>query len=108
MDDLLDEVKRFELSPHLRDDQKVALRLHETFLTDPAGLSDEVRDDTLTHFSPEQIVELTFKYVWWSTNRPNATIGPDDPHDSSRLTSYHYSEEGEYIVDPVADPATLG
>jgi alkylhydroperoxidase family enzyme len=103
IDDLMDEVLHFEQSPHLVERQKVALRLHEAFLTDPAALSREVRDDTLTHFSPEAIVELVFKFVWWSTNRPVATIGPDTPHDPDRLRSFHYSEAGEYIVHPVAD-----
>jgi hypothetical protein len=98
MDDLLDEVLRFEESPYLDERQKVALRLHEIFLTDPQGLGDELREEALARFSAEQIVELTCKFVWWSSNKPQATIGPDEPHDPDRVRSFHYAEDGEYVV----------
>ena len=53
---------------------------------------------TLEHFSPAQIVELAFKFLYWSSNRPIVTLGIDAPHDEHRLTSFHYGDNGEYIV----------
>jgi hypothetical protein len=97
----MDEVILYEESPHLAERHKVALRLHETFLTHPAGLTDELREQSLDHFTPEQIVELVFKYMWWSTNRPVATIGPDGPHDPEQIRSFHYTDLGEYVVHSV-------
>jgi hypothetical protein len=57
-----------------------------------------VREDALRCFTPAQIVELGFKMVWWSTNRASVTLGDDRPHDESRIVSFHYDEEGVYVV----------
>ena len=102
--DLMDEVIEYERSSYLAEYQKTALRLHEAFQTDPAGLADDLREQTLEHFSVEQIVELVFKFIWWSTNRPVATIGPDSPHDPEQIRSFHYTELGEYIVHAPEPP----
>ena len=53
---------------------------------------------SLAHFTPAQIVELAFKFFWWSTNRATVTLGDDAPHDADRLTSFHYDEDGAYVV----------
>jgi alkylhydroperoxidase family enzyme len=96
--DLLEDVVDFEASTVLAEQQKVALRLHRAFLTHPAGLAPDVRAQALAHFVPAQIVELAFKFVWWSTNRATVTLGDDAPHDVDRLTSFHYDEQGRYVV----------
>jgi hypothetical protein len=98
--DLLVEVRRHEVSDRLDDRQKAALRFHDAFLVDPAGLSSAVRDEVLACYSPGQIVELAFKFVFWSTNRPRAAIGPDAPHDPARIRTFRYADDGEYLVDP--------
>ena len=98
----MDEVVDFESSDVLSDAHKVALRLHRAFLTHPAGTSPETRADALTAFSPAQIVELSFKFIWWSTNRATVTLGDDvGPHDAGRLTSFHYDPDGRYVVHGV-------
>src|SRR5439155_9277986 len=96
--DLMDEVLAYETSEALSERQRVALRLHDAFLVHPGGLSAAVRAQTLEHFSPAQIVELALKFLHWSTNRPVVTLDLDAPHDENRLTSFHYAENGEYIV----------
>ena len=55
----------------------------------------------------EQIAELCLKFFWWSTNRVDVTLGGDAPHDPERLTSFHYTELGEYVPHspPVARAA---
>ena len=72
--------------------------MHDAFLVHPAGLGAGMHAATLEHFSPAQIVELAFKYMYWSSNRPVVTLGIDAPHDENRLTSFHYADNGEYIV----------
>src|SRR5262245_12940763 len=96
--DLMDEALAYERSGSLTQFQKVALRLHDVFLLDPGGLSAAARAEALEHFSPAQMVELTLKFLFWSTNRPVVVLGGDAPHDAARLTSFHYGENGEYIV----------
>jgi hypothetical protein len=94
----MDEVLAYEQSGSLAESQRVALGLHDAFLRHPAGLSAAIRSATLEHFSPAQIVELAFKYMYWSSNRPVVALGIDAPHDEHRLTSFHYGDNGEYIV----------
>jgi hypothetical protein len=101
--DLMDEVRAYEQSSTLSESQKVALRLHDAFLSHPAGLNTAAHDEALEHFTPVQIVELAFKFLFWSTNRPVVVLGGDAPHDKDRVRSFHYTDKGEYIVHPVSD-----
>jgi hypothetical protein len=96
----MDEVARYEQATTLTEPQKVLMRLHDAFLTHPAGLRPEIRAQALEHFSPAQIAETMFKFFWWSTNRATVTLGDDAPHDPTRLTAYHYTEEGEFVAPP--------
>jgi alkylhydroperoxidase family enzyme len=102
--DLAEEVDRYESSDALSEAQKAALRMHDAFLMHPAGFGEERRAEMLEHFSPAEIVELCFKFFWWSTNRASVTLGEDAPHDPDRLTSFHYTELGEYV--PHSPPVT--
>jgi alkylhydroperoxidase family enzyme len=95
--DLMEDVDRYELSAGLSDAQKAALRMHDAFLTHPRGFGAVRRAEMLEHFSPAQIVELCFKFFWWSTNRASVTLGEDAAHDPDRLTTFHYTELGEYV-----------
>jgi hypothetical protein len=101
--DLMDEVRAYERSNTLSEFQKVALRLHDAFLVNPAGLDQAAHAEALEHFTPAQIVELAFKFLYWSTNRPVVVLGGDAPHDKDRVRSFHYTDKGEYIVHPVSD-----
>lgn len=97
--DLMDEALNFEASAALAPEQKIALRLHTVFLTHPGGLTDDERAEALARLTSAQIVELAFKFFWWSSNRATVTLGFDNqPHDPDRLTSFHYDEDGAYIV----------
>jgi hypothetical protein len=101
--DLMDLVLADDDSADLAEYQRVALRLQDAFLVHPGRLDRMVRANALEHFSPTQIVELAFKFMYWSSNRPVVTLGIDAPHDDKRLTSFHYTEKGEYIVHGAAD-----
>ena len=101
--DLMDAALAYERNETLSESQRVALRLHDAFLDRPAALSAAARAEALAHFSPPQIVELALKFMYWSTNRPVVTLGGDAPHDANRLTSFHYGQNGEYIVHGAQD-----
>ena len=92
---------RVQTSDSLSDAQKVALRLHDAFLFHPGRVSAALRAEALAHFSAPQLVELALKFYFWSSNRPTVALGKlsgDAPHDRDRLTSFHYDDEGRYIV----------
>jgi hypothetical protein len=91
------EAVNFEQAETLSESQKVALRLHRAFLTYPSGARDELRGQVLEHYTPTQIVELAFKYVYWSSNRATVLLGGDAPHDPDRIASFHYDENGLYV-----------
>ncbi len=97
----MDEAVSYETSTTLTDSQKVILRLHDAFLTYPAGVGQELRAEVVERFSPVAIAEMMFKFFWWSTNRATVTMGDDAPYDAERLTPYHYTQEGEFVIDAV-------
>ena len=97
----MDEAVSYETSTTLTEAQRVILRLHDAFLSYPGGVTPELRALVLEHFSPPQIAEMMFKFFWWSTNRATVTMGDDAPYDAERLTPYHYTEEGEFVIDDV-------
>jgi alkylhydroperoxidase family enzyme len=99
----MDEVARYQESTGLSASQKAALRMHDSFLAHPAGFGRARRAEALEHFSPTQIVELAFKFVWWSTNRATVTLGDDAPRDENRVTWFHYDEQGTFIVHAAED-----
>jgi alkylhydroperoxidase family enzyme len=102
VDDLLDEVRVYEQSSLLPAHHKAAIRFTEAFLIDPNGLDDEARSRMLEHFSPEQIVELTFKLMYWSCNKALIALGIDGPVDPEALTSFHYDDQGAFILEQPA------
>src|SRR5437773_1902776 len=101
IEDLMDEVRRYERS-RLPEHQKAALRFTDAFLANPTGLDADARSELSAHFSPEQIVELTFKLMYWSCNKALIALGIDGPVDPDELTSFHYDDQGAFILDRAA------
>lgn len=79
------KVLRFEEND-FSDRQKAALRLAEAFLTLPAALSQEAKDEALKHFSAEEIVGLMFRLTSFLVNKPRAALGIDGALDPTHLT----------------------
>jgi hypothetical protein len=101
-EDLMDAALDYEQSD-LSESQKVALRLTDAFLTYPARFPAELRGTVLEHFSPADIVELSFKLCYWGSNRASTALGMDEALDEHRLTAFHYDENGEYILHVAGD-----
>jgi alkylhydroperoxidase family enzyme len=97
IDDLMPEVLRYEQSV-LPDHHKAALRYTDAFLSDPCGLTDDARAAMRKHFTDEQIVELTFKLLYWSCNKALIALGIDGPVDPEQLTGFHYDERGAFVL----------
>lgn len=93
----MDEVAAFE-SSGLAQRQKVALRLTDAYLTDPAGFSPTAAAETLQHFEPAQIVELLLKLSAWTVNKSITALGLDEVIQEERLTSFHYDADGALVL----------
>jgi|SRR5689334_22591992 alkylhydroperoxidase family enzyme len=99
--DLLDEVARFE-DGSLSDARKAALHFTDAFLVRPGGFGPNRRSELLRLFSPEQVLELLFKVMWWSSNKPLVALRLDDPIDPETLTGFDYDEHGALVVHGAA------
>jgi hypothetical protein len=98
VDDLMDDVRAYAESELLPDHQKVALRFTDAFLANPLGFDEAGRAEILEHFDDAQIVELTFKLMYWSCNKPLVACGMDGVANPESLTDFHYDERGAFIV----------
>jgi hypothetical protein len=98
IDDLMDDVRAYEESELLADRQKAALRFTDSFLANPLGLDAAARSQLLEHFDDAQIVELIFKLMYWSCNKPLVACGMDGVASPEGLTDFHYDEHGAFIV----------
>jgi hypothetical protein len=94
----MDEVNAYARSSSLSDAQKAALRFTDSWLANPHGLDDVTRNAMSEHFSTAQIVELTFKLMYWSCNKPLIGLGIDGAINPDALTSFHYDEKGAFTL----------
>lgn len=97
--DLFDEVRAYQRSTSLGEQEKIALRFADAYLAHPAGFSGYEREQLLEYFTPEQIVELTFRLVFHSTSKGYAAaLGIDGAFDPSRPTEFEVGKHGEKLV----------
>jgi hypothetical protein len=94
----MDEVLRYEQSAAIPEHQKAALRYADAFLSYPDRLPHEVRGQMLDYFPPAQIVEISFKLFFNSSNKPLVALDADEAIDESCLTEFHYEADGEFVL----------
>ena len=75
-EELLAEVDHYEDS-RLTPMQKAALRLADAYLTYPAGMGDEVKEEVLSHLSAAQVAELVVKLMGFSSDKIMVALGLD-------------------------------
>jgi hypothetical protein len=97
IEDLYEAVGRYERST-LAENLKAALRFADAYFAHPAGFGAARRAELLEHYTPEQIVFLVFKLVYFSGNKASIALGVDAPIDENELSSFHYDEEGRFVV----------
>jgi hypothetical protein len=97
VDDLAEAVLAYERSA-LAEPIKVALRLTDAFLANPAGLTEDKRREVLACFTPGQVVELTMKFVFATVNKPAIALGFDSAIDKECLSTFEYDADGHFIV----------
>jgi alkylhydroperoxidase family enzyme len=99
VDDLMSDAMNFERSGTVDERQRTCLRILEVFITDPASVERSLQADALQQLSPESILELLLKEMFWMSNKPMISLGTDPgPVDASKLTPFVYDEEGNFTL----------
>ena len=60
----MQDITKFESSPHFDEREKTVLRLATALTLTPASVSDELYAALRAHFSERQLVELTAAITW--------------------------------------------
>ena len=97
--DLMREVLNYRDSKILSERQKTALEVLETFVIAPANVNDELKAKITRHFTPEAIVELLLKEMFWMSNKPMISLGTDPGAVSAEhYTDFEYDDEGNFVL----------
>lgn len=98
----LDKVDAYEMSD-LPEPQKVALRLTDVMVTQPApGLTDTLVDAVRDAFTPAQAVEIVYDVARNATNKFAVALGVDAPVVTEGVELFDIDGSGEVVhaVDP--------
>lgn len=74
---VLGTVTDYERSPLLSDRQKLALRLSDLYLRDPAVPSPTLAQELVEEFTPVEILELLLRQVRYTWNKTLVALGLD-------------------------------
>jgi alkylhydroperoxidase family enzyme len=98
----LDETMVAEVARHdesrLSDRRRAALQLADAFVTDPAGITGDLRGRVAQHLSAGEIVELMFDVIAWSQQKVLVALSLDAPVDPEALTSLDFDAVGHAVV----------
>jgi hypothetical protein len=98
--DLMDEVARYERSTVLSEKQKAALRLADSCLAYPAGFAPEQQAQVLEHFTAEEILGMLLMLLNAHGNKVNIALGLDQPlygKEVGEVTLVELNDRGEYV-----------
>ncbi len=66
-------------------------------MTDPAGISDDLRTRLRHHFVPDQIIELALDVMKWSYQKVPVALGVDQEVRPGRLTDLVFDDDGNWV-----------
>jgi hypothetical protein len=66
-------------------------------MTDPAGVSADLRERLARHFSREQIIELALDVMKWSYQKVPVALGLDAEVVPGELTDLVFDPEGRWV-----------
>jgi hypothetical protein len=75
-----------------------ALLLADAVMTQPGGISPQLREDLARHFRPEQVLELTLDVIKWSYQKVPVALGTDDEVVPGQLTDLRFDTDGTPLV----------
>jgi len=82
----------------LDERRRAALLLADTFVTNPARLVGEAREQVLARLSEREVVELLFDVIAWSQQKVLVSLSLDAPVDPDALTSLDFDDDGHAVV----------
>lgn len=66
-------------------------------MSDPAGITDELRERLNEQFSPDQITELALDVMKWSYQKFAVALGLDRAIVEGELTDLVFDDDGHWI-----------
>ena len=92
----IEKVKAYEASD-LSERQKVALRFADAIMTQPGQIDEELRSGLFTHFTREQIIELTVDVMKWNYQKIPVALRNDVEVRQGELTPLIFDEQGNWV-----------
>lgn len=83
--------------PDLTDAQRAAIDLAHAMMTDPAGISQELRTRLTAHFSRDQRIELALDVMKWSYQKVAVALGVDREVVPGQLTDLVFDADGNWV-----------
>ena len=83
--------------PDLTPEHVLGLELADVLLSDPAGVSADLRERLARHFSREQIIELALDVMKWSYQKVPVALGLDAEVVPGALTDLVFDAEGRWL-----------
>ena len=90
------KVERYEASD-LSERHKVALRLADVLMTQPGELSSALGDQLRSHFSENEILELTLDVMKWNYQKVSVALGVDADVRPGELTDLVFGADGNWV-----------
>ena len=92
----IEKVDNYEASD-LSQRHKAALRFADALMTQPTGISQQLRDELLIHFTREQIIELTVDVMKWNYQKVPVSLGTDVEVREGELTPLIFDAQGNWV-----------
>lgn len=81
----------------LGDAQRVALRLADALMTQPAAIEPALAAELRRHFSNEQILELTLDVIKWNYQKVAVALRIDAEVVPGELTDLVFDSDGHWV-----------
>jgi alkylhydroperoxidase family enzyme len=91
-----DRTEHYE-SSDLRQSQKVALRLTDALITEPAAIDASLASSLRAFYSEEQILELVLDVVRNSSQKIAVALAADDPHVAAGTELFDLAPDGTVV-----------
>ena len=73
---------------------KAALRYADVYMTDPANITDAIKEDLFAHFTRDQVVQLTLELSSWNYQKTLVALRIDKAVHEGKLTAFILNDHG--------------
>lgn len=87
----------FEAPQTLEPHHRAAVALADALMTQPGGLSEELIVELRTHFSDDELVELTLDVMKWNYQKVSVATGTDFAIAPGELPDLKFDEDGHWV-----------